>query len=1026
MKFKEINKQKYYMRNVYINQIMKPEFQNNLNYAYFENSGTIPNYTNNPNIDLNHDNIFFNNNHHKTIYQNYYPNQEGQKKHKKGNFSQKRVNKNDIYYQNNFMDLNEANLFVRNLNKKSYEPNNNFNDRSVSENKMNNFNRTQVFFKKKEKNIDNISNMKINRINKTIKTYKNEINNNNDINDIYFFDNNDNENKNILKKSCNETISSRNKSIKNIGNSGISSRKSFFDEKNKIKNYQNGKNTYVSDKHKNTINQINNIICVNNACTTSPNSNNDKFKKDSNNNKIFKYYNNNLSKKNNQINSYKNMEQFKNPSYKSKDKNSSRNIINYQNYVNNVNNYESPQRINDENLNSDNISSINSPSVPSYSSVIEDNTINSKNYIWVKKNIRNNTINSNIEKNYLPSYYKKPNINQDNSIQQNLINFANDITNINSYLYNTEVIFPNFNNKKMLIYNNLDLFEQSATLIQSTFRAYLVKKKFDSFYSNYKYYFHKGLEILELILNYFFLRNINIRAEKQKFFKYLITVTKTKNLNNKNRTKKANIINKKHKSFNNFKMINSPFSPVIKNGKIVSKFYHNVYLHKEIGERFNIIKKNNREEDIEKRYKEKIDVINIKVNKLTKENNILKDMNQKNVINERRYREISKDNKKKDDIISIITNDNKTLARKLKIIQDKFNKLQIQNQDYINYNSANQRLNNNDDINLFEEYRNLFLLFQIHKSNERYYLSILRKRLYKWRLIALSSKNSEKVKIELKYQKLKKIIAKIINKEKYLLHKIFLKFKNQSSLSQKEIKNKNNIIKYKLLHILKNKEKKIKSLLKLYFNKFYYKGIIYKKSEINNKNIIEIKDNDYGKIKKLLDVIMAKRHNRNILREYFIKWHLYTKVIALKNLINDKRKKKRQKQKMKKKIENEANNKYLTNNKILHFGKSNIYILNKEKEKELLISLDDQNQKYLASKENINVDDKMNNIIQATNKLGEIFYKAASKYQLFGDKSINRCSYKDNNDKSKINQNIDNNNNNDIEEEEDSGDSFGL
>ena len=93
MKIKEINKQKYYMRNVYINQIMKPEFQNNLNYAYFDNSGTIPNYTNNPNIDLNHDNIFFNNNNHKTIYQNYYPNQENQKKHKNGNYSQKRINK---------------------------------------------------------------------------------------------------------------------------------------------------------------------------------------------------------------------------------------------------------------------------------------------------------------------------------------------------------------------------------------------------------------------------------------------------------------------------------------------------------------------------------------------------------------------------------------------------------------------------------------------------------------------------------------------------------------------------------------------------------------------------------------------------------------------------------------------------------------------------------------------------------------------------------------------------------------------
>ena len=53
-------------------------------------------------------------------------------------------------------------------------------------------------------------------------------------------------------------------------------------------------------------------------------------------------------------------------------------------------------------------------------------------------------------------------------------------------------------------------------------------------------------------------------------------------------------------------MINSPFSPVIRNGKIVSKFYHDLFLHKEIGERFNIITENNKEKDIEKRLKEKI------------------------------------------------------------------------------------------------------------------------------------------------------------------------------------------------------------------------------------------------------------------------------------------------------------------------------------------------------------------------------------------------------------------------------------
>ena len=59
MKFKESNKQKFIMRNVYINQIMKPQIQNNLNYAYFENPRDIVDYCNNPALGLNNKNIFF-------------------------------------------------------------------------------------------------------------------------------------------------------------------------------------------------------------------------------------------------------------------------------------------------------------------------------------------------------------------------------------------------------------------------------------------------------------------------------------------------------------------------------------------------------------------------------------------------------------------------------------------------------------------------------------------------------------------------------------------------------------------------------------------------------------------------------------------------------------------------------------------------------------------------------------------------------------------------------------------------------
>ena len=1016
MKYKESNKQKYYMRNVYINQIMKPEIQNNLNYAYFEDPGEIPSYKENKSIHLNPNNIFFNNKSLKNFPENYFPNQLKVNKPKKSTISQKKI-KNERYSQNQFMDFNDANLFMNNNNKKSFESK--INDRSLSENKINNFFQTSSFFKKKEKNNENITNLKINQTNAfgTIVNNKNK-NDINYANDIHFFDN---------KKSKvynNELISSRNSNSNSTVKSDFNSKKSICAEMKKKKNSQQGKNKFYEEIHKNEIKQINNILSKNSICSTTPN-NNYKFKKNYNEETNTKNSIKSFKSEINQIKSYKNVKPYTNPGYKSIDKNSSGIIINYKNYMNN---YISPDKKHNKYQNIGNISTLNSPSIPSYSSIIEENnSINSKNYVWVKKNIKNNNKSTNLGNNYLNNYYQNPNINQENIIHQNLINFANDITNINSYLYNTQVIFPNIMNKSIKSCEELNLFELSATRIQATFRGFLFRNKFESFFYKYKYYYHKGLEILELILNYYFKKKINLIKEKYKFFNYLISLTKTKNNISKYKNPNNNKLIPKTKTLNKLKNTNSTFSPTVNNGKKTSKYYNDLFLHKEIGERFNIIKENKVEKDIEKNYKEKINVINIKVNKLTKENNKLKDMNQKNIIMEKKFRDISKENKKKDDIINIITNDNKTLARKLKIIQDKFNELQIQNQEDINYNSEiDRQFNKNNTINFFEEYRNLFLSFLIYKNREKYYVNTLRKYFNKWKNIILSIKFVEQSKTLIKKEKLKYLINNIERKENIILSKNFYKFHYQCLFRKKEEdKIKNNIIKYKLLNIFKNKERSDKSNLQKYFYKFYYKGIKANKHKMKNKNIIAINKENYKIIKKFLVTIKNKKDKRskNILREYFIKWHLYTKVLALKTLINDRRRKKRQKQKLKKKNEIESNNKYLTKNKILHFGKSNIYILNKDKEKDLLISLDN-NKNYLSSQENINLDAKLNNVVKATNKLGEIFNKAAIKYKFIEDKESNKNEIKENYNKEKFNVNI--NDNNELDEEEDSGDSFGI
>ena len=1012
MKYKESNKQKYYMRNVYINQIMKPEIQNNLNYAYFENSGEMPDFTENSNIQLNPSNIFFNNQPLKNFSQNFFPNHSKVNKHKKTTISQEKF-KNGRYNQNHFLEINDGDFFINDKNRKNHEDN--FNDRSLSENKISNFFQTHSFFNIKEKNDENISNLKVKKNNRFNTIIQKENKGKNIPNDMHYFDNNK------VKVFSNENISSRNTNSNSSVKSGINNKKSFNEERNRKSNFAQGKKPFYSEINKNEINQINNFLSKNNTFSTTPN-NNYKYKKGSNVETIsIKPFQN----ESNQINAYKNVKSNKNPYYKGNDKNPGGIIINYKNYMNN---YHSPKRQYDEYQNMDNISTLNSPSVPSYSSIIEENSNNSKNYVWVKKNIKNNNKrNINLNNNYMNHYYQNSNIiNQENIIHQNLINFANDITNVNSHLYNTEIIFPKFN-KRNKRYEELELFEQSATLIQAHFRRYIIQKKFESFYQKYKYYYHKGLEILELILNYYFKKKINIIKEKYKFFNYLISLRKKKNTISTNRSRTKNKINSSSQSFTSYNISNSTFSPVINNGKIISKFYNNLFLHKEIGERFNIIKENNDEKDIEKDYKEKIDVINIKVNKLTRENNKLKDINQKNIIMERKFRDISKENKKKDDIINIITNDNKTLARKLKIIQDKFNKLQIQNQEDINYNSPIEgQFNKKLSIDLFEEYRNLFLSFLIHKNHEKYYTNVLRKYLCKWKNIIVSLRSIDESNSLLKMQKLQNLLNNIKKKEYRILAKYFYKFYYQSLFLQNQLERKNNNINKKLLSIFKNKEKSDKLNLKIYFYKFYYKGKFTYKEEQKNKNIITLRKANYGKIKNFIAAIKNKRekNNENILREYFIKWHLYTKVLALKALINDRRRKKRQKQKLKKKNENEANNKYLNNNKILHFGKSNIYILNKEKEKELLISLDENNKNYISSQENINKDKKLNNVIEATNKLGEIFYKAATKNIFIKDKEILKNEIKENSDKDKFIENTDNNN--DPEEEEDSGDSFGI
>ena len=75
MKIDSQKKQGFGVKSIYINQMMKPKKSNNLNYAFFENTKNISDYSINQSINFHPKKIFFNKKTIKKLYQNNYPNQ---------------------------------------------------------------------------------------------------------------------------------------------------------------------------------------------------------------------------------------------------------------------------------------------------------------------------------------------------------------------------------------------------------------------------------------------------------------------------------------------------------------------------------------------------------------------------------------------------------------------------------------------------------------------------------------------------------------------------------------------------------------------------------------------------------------------------------------------------------------------------------------------------------------------------------------------------------------------------------------
>ena len=999
-----------YIKNIYIQPSKNQKLNNSLN-IFSKTKKQIPEY---------HDNIKginyipkqINKTSIKSFYQNIYPSKD--RYLLKGNpnyLSSKNISNktNTKYHKQKYISSEKVmgpTISGRKIIHKNYQIINPFKERSNSENSLNCFNRTYTFFNKKDDknsnlktkpgNIINISRKDTDKINISCTNNNKKYNDRNDIS----------KNNNIY------SYSSKNSSSSSIT---IKANKKYFYQDPKYKNdnqditeeqsilYSTLQKEYHNPMSPN-INVSGNISKnINISSIASPSS--EKDKKDTfniNNKRIKKYiYSDKKKKMRSRQNFKENNPLWKSTSLKENlQKGQIKSINNNNNINNNINNNYHDSKV---------IENIpNSPSIPSYLSN-ENNTNTSCGGL---------------------NFYSIKDINNNNL--DNLLDSSN--------YFDSNSVFDSYNKEikknEINLIKEKDLFDQSAVIIQSVFRGYIAKNKFESLLYNYKDY-NKAFEILEeLFIKYY-------NDDKKIFYKYLKENKKNNNNNNSNLIDKNNVNYKSCKMFKIFSMPFTPNSTSQIDAKITKNRYIDLFLHKEIGERFNILKESvDKEKELEKKHKEEIENINNRINELIEENNKLKDINEKNKNKEKKFKELSNENKKKDNIINIRTNDNQNLARKLKIIKEKNYKLEIRNEINENINIDNNKTNQYTIVKeLFINYRNIYLLYLINKKNN-YIIDILRKYFDRYKNITINISDNIQLNNTLREEKLKNIITNRKNKANTITYNNITKLYYNTLLNNKDTENIKNLRSEKIYNIFKNKEKSNQSKLKSYFNKFYYKGII---SELNENIEDYNKKEKFSKMKDFKKLIISIENHKNKynflkIKNCFDRWTLMARMLAMKAVTDEKKRKKRQKQRTKKKIEkNKSANKYLcnsTNNKIINLEKNNIITYNKEKEKEKDVY------NYLEhtlttdfSGGELGVDNKTDKVIKATEKLSSLFYKGALYYKLLENKNNNINFNKENsiniNINNEKNENIKNNEkkveDNNNEEEEDSGDSsFGL
>ena len=992
-----------YIKNIYIQPTKYQKFNNSAN-VFMENKKLVSDYnannqtTNNITKQIPKTSI-------KTYYQNIYPKNPNDLYKENPNYSSSKNVSYKTSYRNEKGHIISVETYKgsvisgRKTDQKNYEIANPFKERSNSENSINCFNRTYSFFNK--------DNAKANITTKKVeKDFLSNLSNKNNIT----FANNPQKMSNVRNKekssdnyipfsnknsSCSCTISR--KGSKKYFYQDQTFRKDAKNDKSNDNDKNNDQRIFYSTFQKNQFLSPNCNINNNVSQTIIPNSyteqiNKNKFNKNAK--RIQKYI---LSDKKRKMKSRQNFREYKNPLSKSTSID-----LNDNNYYKK----NTPSRNGIEEIYGKNKSPTNTPSIISNDSIFNNNE--NKNFEWIRedKELYINNLNNN--------------------------NFENELNTSNYYDSNSIIddrYYKDYDNIKLKEMKD-KVFAQSAIIIQSVFRGFLVKNKLDTFLYNYKNY-NKAMELLEKLFDLYLRKNTEL--EKEKLLNFLKEKQKEKE---KSFGNKSNI---NFKSCKAFKLLNIPYTPHNESGEsLYTNKFIDLFLHEEIGERFNIIKKNiNKEKELEKKYKEELENVNSKMNKLIEENNMLKDMNQKSKLRDDKFKEITMENKKKDNIINIITNDNQNLAKRLKIIQDKYNKLFIEKQIHLNIELKKNISEYKNSKELLEDYKKLNLLYLFYKKN--IHLSgILRKNFDKYKNIATIIKDKKNTNNSIRELKLNYIMTNHKSKTNNNTYINFIKLYYNDLLKNKEDENKNNIIKEKLMNIISKKEKAYKLFLKSYFNKFYYNGVLSSLIEEKNERLEKEKIIKLNNLKKYIISIENRKKKYYIFkyRNCFNRWNLISKMLSMKAVTDEKKRKKRQKQRTKKKLEkNKSANKYLSNsnsNSNIHNEKNNINTYNKEKDKDIINYLEHSVTTDFSGVEII-MDNKTDKIMKATEKLNGIFYKAALYYKLIENNNKNNNNIDSNSNNQNISKNnsdkkdVKDDNGNDNDDDEDSGESsFGI